>query len=65
MHYQFNKLGLETLSINSKVGASVHNNQLGFKVVTGIEFRPNGNQNFEITGSLDYRRNYTPDMPLP
>jgi len=54
-----------SLSISPRVGASIHNNQPGFKVGTGIEYRPGGNDNFAITASLDYRKNYMPDLPLP
>jgi hypothetical protein len=55
----------ESLSISPRVGISTSNGDIGFKIGTGIEFRPGNNEHMAITAGIDYRRNYMPDAQLP
>lgn len=55
----------ENLSISPRVGISTSNGDIGFKVGTGIEYRPENNKHMAIVAGIDYRKNYMPDAQLP
>lgn len=53
------------LSLSPRLGFSTHNQSLGFKAGTGLEYRPGNNPYLAVTAGVDYRHNYLPDAYLP
>src|SRR5207237_1123427 len=47
-----------SLTVSPRVGISTSNGEMGYKVGTGIEYRPGNNEHMAITAGLDYRSNY-------
>ena len=55
----------EQLSLSPRVGFSTHNASPGFKVGSGLRYRPGNNPHVAIQANVDYRHNYMPDQVLP
>lgn len=55
----------EQLSLSPRVGFSTHNARPGFKVGSGLSYRPGNNPHVALQANIDYRHNYMPDQTLP
>lgn len=55
----------DSLSVSPIVGVSTSNKELGFKVGTGINYRPMNNKYVSVSADFSYKTNYMPEVYMP